>query len=367
MKIFEEYTLGNIVLKNRMVMAPMTRSRAIDNIPNDLMAEYYSQRANAGLIITEGTSPSPNGLGYPRIPGVFNKAQVEGWKKVTSAVHDNGGKIFIQLMHTGRVSHPLNMPEGSEILAPSAVPLDGEMYTDQEGLKSYPRPKEMTPQDVEQTIKEYVEAAKNSIESGFDGVELHGANGYLIEQFLNPGTNMRNDKYGGSIENRCRFAVEIASEVAAAIGSDKTAIRLSPYGTNSGMTSKYDGIKETYVYLAQQLAKIGLVYIHLVDHSSLGNPDVPQEIKNNISRAFGGTMIESGGLNLQNANEIIERGQADLVAFARKYLANPDLANRFKNGLALNEPVMETFYTPGDKGYTDYPVSTERTQTVRKF
>lgn len=365
MKIFEEFQLGNITLKNRIVMAPMTRSRAIDNIPNDLMAEYYSQRADAGLIITEGTSPSPNGLGYPRIPGVFNKAQVEGWKKVTSAVHAKGGKIFVQLMHTGRVSHPLNMPEGSKIIAPSAVPLDGEMYTDQEGLKSYPRPNVMTPEEVKHAIKEYVEAAKNSIEAGFDGVELHGANGYLIEQFLNPATNMRDDEYGGNIENRCRFAIEVAKEVALAIGGDKTGIRLSPYGANSGMTPKYDGVKETYGYLAQQLAKIGLVYIHLVDHSSMGSPEVPQEIKNNISRAFGGTMIASGGLNLESASELVERGQADLVAFARKYLANPDLVYRFKNSIDLNEPVMETFYTPGEKGYTDYPVASEQRQTAQ--
>ncbi|NEN24720.1 alkene reductase [Cryomorpha ignava] len=364
MKIFEEYQLGNIALKNRIVMAPMTRSRAVDNIPNELMAEYYGQRANAGLIITEGTSPSPNGLGYPRIPGVFNKAQVEGWKKVTSAVHEKGGKIFLQIMHTGRVSHPLNMPEGAVIIAPSAVPLDGEMYTDQEGLKSYPRAKVMTPVDVKDAIKEYIAAAKNSIEAGFDGVELHGANGYLIEQFLNPGTNMRNDEYGGNIENRCRFAIEVAKGVALEIGGNKTAIRLSPYGANSGMTPKYDSVKETYVYLAQQLAKIGLVYIHLVDHSSMGNPEVPQEIKNNISRAFGGTMILSGGLNFELANEIIERGQGDLVAFARKYLANPDLVYRFKNEIELNEPILETFYTPGEKGYTDYPVATEKHQTA---
>ena len=365
MKIFEEYQLGPITLKNRIVMAPMTRSRAINNIPNELMAEYYGQRANAGLIITEGTSPSPNGLGYPRIPGVFNKEQVEGWKKVTSAVHANGGKIFLQIMHTGRVSHPLNMPKGSEILAPSAVPLDGEMYTDQEGLKSYPRPNVMTPENVQNAIKEHVEAAKNGIEAGFDGIELHGANGYLIEQFLNPGTNLRDDEYGGSIENRCRFAIEIAKGVAAAIGADKTAIRLSPYGANSGMTPKYDTVKETYVYLAQQLAKIGLAYIHLVDHSSLGNPEVPQEIKNNISRAFGGTIIASGGLNLKSANDILEQGQAQLVAFARYYIANPDLEFRFKNGIALKTPNTETFYTAGKEGYTDYAFA-ENARVERK-
>ena len=367
MKIFEEYQLGQIRLKNRIVMAPMTRSRAINNIPNDLMSEYYSQRADAGLIITEGTSPSPNGLGYPRIPGIFSKEQVDGWKKVTSAVHGKGGKIFLQIMHTGRVSHPFNMPEGAEILCPSAVHLDGEMYTDREGLKSYPLPRIMTSVDIAHAIKEHVEAAENAIEAGFDGVELHGANGYLIEQFLNPATNMRTDEYGGNIENRCRFAVEIAKEVANAIGGDKTGMRLSPYGTNSGMTSKYPGIKETYVYLAQQLAKAGLVYIHLVDHSSMGAPEVPQEIKNSIARGFGGTIIASGGLGAESANDIVERGQAQLVAFARKYLSNPDLVYRFKNGIKLNEPDMQTFYTPGEKGYTDYSVETDQAQTLGKW
>lgn len=348
-------------------MAPMTRSRAINNIPNDLMSEYYSQRTDAGLIITEGTAPSPNGLGYPRIPGVFSKEQIEGWKKVTSAVHEKGGKIFLQLMHTGRVSHPFNMPEGAEVICPSDVPLAGEMFTDQEGLKSYPRPRAMTIADINQAISEYVKAAENAVEAEFDGVELHGANGYLIEQFLNPASNMRTDNYGGNIENRCRFAVEVANKVSNAIGGDKTGIRLSPYGANAGMQSKYDGIKETYVYLAQQLAKAKLVYIHLVDHSSIGAPEVPQEIKNSIATAFGGTMIASGGFELESANDLVERGQAQLVAFARKFLSNPDLVYRFKNGLELNEPDPKTFYTPGEKGYTDYSVQNDQTQTLGKW
>ena len=359
MNLFEEYKLGNITLNNRIIMAPLTRSRAIDNIPNDLMAEYYAQRAGAGLIITEGTSPSPNGLGYPRIPGIFSAEQVAGWKKVTNAVHSKGGKIFLQIMHTGRVSHPLNMPDSAEVLAPSAVPLDGEMYTDQEGLKSYPRAKEMSPEDVENAINEYVTASKNAIEAGFEGVELHGANGYLIEQFLNPSTNLRNDKYGGNIENRCRFAIEIAERVTREIGADKTGIRLSPYGAFNGMTPSYDTLDETYTYLSQKLGKLGVIYIHVVDHSSMGTPEVPQEIKNKIARAFGGTTIASGGLDKEKAIEAIDQEFGDLVAFGRKFLANPDLVYRLKNDIQLNEPNPDTFYTPGKKGYTDYTFAKE--------
>ena len=363
MKIFEEFQLGNITLKNRIVMAPMTRCRAVHNIPNELMAEYYAQRADAGLIISEGTAPSINGLGYARMPGIFTDEQIEGWKKVTEAVHNKGGKIFLQIMHTGRVSHPLNMAKGAEILAPSAIPLDGELYTDQEGLKSFPIAKVMTEKDIENTIAEYVLAAKNAITAGFDGVELHGANGYLIEQFINPGTNIRNDKYGGSIENRCRFALEVAEGVARQIGGHRTGMRISPYGSYKGVTPVYDTINETNTYLSQKLGKIGLVYMHIVDHSSTGTPDVPQEIKNKISRAFGGTMIDSGGLGFEKANESLERGFGDLVAFARIFLANPDLVYRFKNSLELNEPIKETFYTPGAKGYTDYAFA-EKTPVV---
>lgn len=210
MKLFSSYKLGGLELKNRIVMAPMTRSRAIDNIPNDLMAEHYGQRADAGLIITEGTAPSANGLGYARIPGAYNDAQVEGWKLVTQAVHDKGGKIFLQLMHCGRVSHPANMEAGTEIVAPSALALEGEtMWTDSEGMQPYPVPKAMTAEDIEQAKNEYVHAAQNAIAAGFDGVELHGANGYLIDQFLNTASNKRTDQYGGSTEVPLRTAPDL--------------------------------------------------------------------------------------------------------------------------------------------------------------
>lgn len=354
MKLLEQYQLGNLTLKNRAVMAPLTRCRAIDNIPNQLMATYYGQRAEAGLIITEGTAPSANGLGYARIPGIYNQAQVDGWKLVTDAVHAKGGAIFIQLMHTGRVSHPLNMAEGTEVLAPSALALEGEkMYTDQEGPQPYPTPKAMTEADVQETIEAYVTAAKNAVAAGFDGVELHGANGYLIEQFLNPHANQRDDKWGGTAENRNRFAMEVAAAVAAAIGADKTGIRLSPYGAFNGVRA-FDGVDAQYEALATELGKLGLVYIHLVDHSAMGAPEVPVSIKETIAKAFGGTMIASGGLDKQSAEKALTDGVGHLVAFGRPYLANPDLLKRFKADLELNQPDYNTFYTPGEKGYTDY-------------
>lgn len=356
MKLFTSYKLGGLELANRIVMAPMTRSRAIANIPNDLMAEYYRQRASAGLIITEGTAPSPNGLGYPRIPGIFNEMQVAGWKKVTDAVHQGGGKIFIQLMHTGRVSHPLNQPEGAEVLAPSSVKLDGEMYTDQEGPKPYPTPRAMTEQEILTAQDEYVKASKLAIEAGFDGVELHGANGYLIEQFINTATNKRTDSYGGSIENRTRFAIETARKVAAAIGAEKTAMRISPYGVFSGMEI-YDDLDATYEYLAKELGKLKLVYIHMVDHSAMGAPEVPQKVKDTVREAFGGTFISSGGLDKKSAEEVLQNGQGDLVAFGRPFISNPDLVYRLEHDIELAQPDHNTFYTPGEEGYTTYPVA----------
>jgi len=359
MKLNSKYTLGSTELKNRIVMSPMTRSRAIDNIPNDLMMEYYSQRADGGLLITEGTAPSANGLGYPRIPGIYNKAQIEGWKKVTDAVHQKGAKIFLQLMHTGRCSHPGNMETGTEILAPSPVALDGQMYTDKSGLQNYPVPKEMTLEDIGQAQREFVQAAKNAITAGFDGVEIHGANGYLVDQFINTASNKRTDEYGGSIENRSRFAIETAQQVAKAIGPEKTGIRLSPCGAFNGM-ELFENMEDTYQFLAEELGKIKLAYIHVVDHSAMGAPEVTDSVKSKIRNAFGGTIIASGGLDKQKAEAILTEGKGDLVAFGRPYLANPDLVYRLVNDLKLNVPDYDTFYTPGPKGYTDYPVSEQK-------
>jgi len=355
-KLLSVYKLGDIDLKNRVVMSPMTRSRAIGNVPNEIMAEYYRQRSGAGLIITEGTSPSPNGLGYSRIPGIFSKPQVEGWKKITSAVHKNGGKIFIQFMHTGRIGHALNLPEGGRILAPSAVKAAGKMWTDSKQLQEFPVPEEMTSDDIIQTKQEFVNAAKNSISAGFDGVELHGANGYLLEQFQSPVSNTRTDNYGGSIENRSRFVLEVAGAVADAIGKEKTSIRLSPYGVASGM-SHYPEIDATYNYLAEKLDKIGIVYIHLVDHSYMGAPPVPLALKKQIRSIFKNTVILSGGYDMERAETDLNSGLGDLVAFGRPFISNPDLVERFRNGWPLSKnPDSSLFYSPGEKGYTDYPV-----------
>jgi N-ethylmaleimide reductase len=223
--LLNPYKLGNIELKNRIVMAPMTRSRAMSNIPNELMAEFYGQRAAAGLIITEGTSPSPNGLGYARIPGIFSGVQIEGWKKITNVVHAKGGKIFVQLMHTGRISHSANMLESAKIIAPSPVKPAGQMWTDALGLQDYPVPTAMDIEEIKHTKQEYISAGTNAIEAGFDGIELHGANGYLLEQFLSPVSNIRNDSYGGSIENRCRFLLEVVGGAVEAVGKWKVGIR----------------------------------------------------------------------------------------------------------------------------------------------
>lgn len=352
--LLENYTLRNLQLKNRMVMAPLTRCRAIDNIPNDLMAEYYAQRAGAGLIISEGTAPSPNGLGYARIPGIYSEEQIKGWKKVTDAVHQKQGKMFLQLMHTGRVSHPDNMPSGSKIVAPSAVALDGQMYTDENGMQDYPLANPMDASEIEQAKNEYVQAAKNAMKAGFDGVELHAANGYLMNQFLSPITNKRTDEYGGSVANRLKFVLTTAQMVVTAIGSDKTGIRISPYGVFSGM-GKFESIDETYITLVKELNKIGLLYVHLVDHSSMGTPEVPEKIKNALRREFSSDFILSGGYDDDRAEKELNEDKGDLVAFGRSFLANPDLPYRFKEGIELNEPEEDTFYTPGKKGYTDYP------------
>jgi N-ethylmaleimide reductase len=354
-QLFAKTTLGSLSLKNHLVMAPMTRSRAIGNIPNELMAEYYAQRASAGLIITEGTSPSPNGLGYPRIPGIFSAAQVAGWKRITDVIHAKGAKMFIQFMHCGRVGHALNLPAGARILAPSAVRADGEMYTDAEGMKPHPTPQALTEADIKTAIEEFVQAAKNAMAAGFDGIELHGANGYLLEQFIRPNSNQRTDRYGGSIENRARFVLEVSDAVIKAIGKDKVGIRLSPFGVFNDMPL-YDAMEADYTYLAQQLNLRGLAYIHLVDHSSMGAPPVPASMKTALRNVFKGKLILSGGYDAARAESDLAAGKCDLVAVGKPFLANPDLVTRWKTGAALNAPDMNTFYTPGANGYTDYPV-----------
>ncbi len=353
--LFEPLVAASIQLANRSVMAPMTRSRAVEaNTPNALMAEYYGQRASAGLIITEGTSPSPNGLGYARIPGLFNDAQLRGWKAVTDAVHAKGGRIFVQLMHTGRVTHVANLPAGAEVLGPMAKACPGEMYTDLQGLQPHSIPRAMTATDIAHAVDEYAKSARLAIDAGFDGVELHAANGYLIEQFLNANVNQRRDAYGGSIEGRNRFALEVSRATAAAIGAHRVGIRLSPHGAFNS-TGAFPEVDAQYLALVQELSTLGLQYVHLLDHSALGAPSVPAELKSRLRAAFQGLFILAGGFDRASAERALEAGQADLIAFARPFLANPDLMERMRADAPLNAPDMATFYTPGPKGYTDYP------------
>ena len=353
--LFATFKTPSLQLSNRVVMSPLTRSRATqDNIPTALMAEYYGQRATAGLIITEGTSPSPNGLGYPRIPGLFNAAQVAGWKQVTDAVHSKGGKIVVQLMHTGRVTHLANLPAGAEVVGPSADICPGEMFTDAQGMKPHSTPKAMTQADITAAVSEYVRSAKLAIEAGFDGVELHAANGYLIEQFLNANVNKRTDAYGGSIEGRNRFALEVARATVAAIGADKVGMRMSPHGVLGG-TGTFPEVDAQYLALTDALSALGLAYIHVLDHSALGTPPVPEETKKALRAAFKGTFILAGGFDRARAEAALTEGRADLIAFGRPFIANPDWVARMQGGAASNELDMSTFYTPGPKGYTDYP------------
>jgi N-ethylmaleimide reductase len=351
--LFSSWKLGKIPLKNRVVMSPMTRSRSPGNVPGPIVATYYAQRAEAGLIVTEGTSPSPNGLGYARIPGLFSPQQVQGWRQVTDAVHKAGGRIFVQLMHTGRVSHPLNMSQGARILAPSAVALQGKMWTDASGEQPYPVPQSMTEAEIKTTIEEYRRSSELAVEAGFDGVELHGANGYLIDQFLNLASNQRADAWGGSIQNRIRFAIEVARRACKAIGPDRVGIRLSPYGVFNGMTSD-PAIEDTFEILAAEIARLGLAYIHVVDHSSMGAPEVKPSVKQKIRAKFEGTVILAGGYDRERAESDLAAKKADLIAFGRPFISNPQLVAKLRTGAPLSPADQATFYTPGEKGYTDY-------------
>jgi len=352
--IFSNARIGDLLLKNRIVMAPMTRCRCTGNIPNDLVVKYYSQRAEAGLIITEGTSPSDNGLGYARIPGLFMMDHVHAWKKVTDAVHAAGSRIFVQLMHCGRVAHPDNMPSGVEILAPSPVALtEGTMWTDQSGMQPYPAPEEMTEHDIQCTIEEYAHSAGLAMEAGFDGVEIHGANGYLVDQFLNTASNHRTDQWGGHLANRIRFAVEVTKAVAKKIGAQKVGIRLSPFGAFNGM-QKDSHMEDTFERLAQELQKIGILYIHIVDHSSQGAPEVPPSVKKKIRDNFKGTVILSGGYDAKRAEHDLSEKKGDLFAFGRPFISNPHLVSKLKHKTPLVKADDKTFYTPGEQGYTDY-------------
>ena len=350
-KMLSAYDKKGFSLKNHIVMSPMTRSRAINNVPNSLIAEYYKQRSGAGLIITEGTAPAPEALGYPRIPGIFSEKQTEAWKEITAAVHENNSKIFIQLMHTGRIGHTHNLPDGLQLVSASDKTAAGQIYTDQAGLQDHTQPQALTKDGIKGIINSFVNASKNAVTAGFDGIEFHGANGYLLEQFLNPNVNDRTDEYGGSIENRSRIIIELAEEVSQAIGKDKVGIRLSPFST-LGDLAAYDEqeVHKTYAHLAEKLNEIGINYLHIGVNAA-----IPQEVFDSIRNNFSNTIILSNGLTPETAEEALDAGFANLVAFGRAFLANPDFVARIEKGAELNEPDYNTFYTADAKGYTDYP------------
>ncbi len=353
--LFTPTQLGNISLKNRVVMAPLTRSRAVENnTPNSLMATYYTQRADAGLIITEGTSPSPNGLGYARIPGLFNDAHVQGWRLVTDAVHAKGGKIVVQLMHTGRVGNKLNLPSGAEVLSPSSETCPGEIWTDVQGNLPHTAPRAMSEEDIKTVIREYANAAGLAIDAGFDGVELHGANGYLLEQFMNANVNYRSDVYGGTIDGRNRLVLEVVRATVEEIGSERVGIRLSPHGAFNS-TGAFAGVDEQYIALMKALSSLGMMYVHVLDHSAMGAPAVSAKLKADMRAAFGGKLILAGGFDAARAAQSLAEHPDDLIAFGRSFIANPDLVARMRQNAPLNTPNPDTFYTPAAEGYIDYP------------
>lgn len=356
MKLLESTKLGNLTLSNKMVMAPMTRCRAVGNKANELIATYYQQRSTAGLIITEGTSPSPNGLGYAFIPGIYSQEQVDTWKQVTSAVHEQGGKIFLQIMHTGRISVKANMPEGAVVLAPSAVKASGQMWS-QEGMLEHDTPTEMTKEDIQNAIQEYVQSAKNAIESGFDGIELHSANGYLLNQFLSTNANLRTDEYGGSYENRARFVIEVAKAVVDVIGSNRVGIKLSPGVTFNDMEVK--DASSLYPYLVKKLSELNLVFLDVVRVPNWEKSEEGFDVLSVFRELYKGTIIIGGGFTKDEGEALLESGKVDLIAYGNYFISNPDLPERFKLNAELAPARQDLFYVPVQEGYTDYQTLTK--------
>jgi N-ethylmaleimide reductase len=354
MSLLSPYKMGDLAFRNRMVMAPMTRCRAIGgNVPGPLAVTYYSQRVSAGLIITEGSQVNPQGVGFNRTPGIHSPEQVAGWKKVTAAVHDSGGNIFLQLWHVGRMSHP-DYLGGKMPVAPSAIPVMEEIHTPT-GKEKIPVPLALSSVEIPDIVNQFREGAKNAREAGFDGVEIHGANGYLLDQFLRDGSNRRTDNYGGSLENRMRLPLEVARAVSGEWEPDRVGYRLSPHFSLHGM-SDTDPVT-TFSSLAQELGRAGIGYIHLVEPvgGRLGMTPPGELMAPRIRANFNGTLMLNGGYDAHSGNGVIESGLADLVSFGIPFLANPDLPDRFRKNVPLNREDPSTFYTGEEKGYTDYP------------
>lgn len=359
--LFEKISFGSIELKNRLVMAPLTRMRSSQpgNVPNALMATYYSQRATAGLIVSEATQVSQQGQGYPGTPGIHSPEQTEGWKLVTSAVHQAGGKIVAQLWHVGRISHRSHQPGGALPVAPSAIKPAGGTFSADWQQVAFETPRALETAEISEIVGDYRKAAQNAKDAGFDGVEVHGANGYLLDQFLQDGSNHRKDQYGGSIENRSRFLLEVVDAVASVWGTDKIGVRLSPYGTFNDMNDS-DPVA-LFTYVLAELSQRSIAYVHLIEprSSGAGGGDVVVENVPDTAvvfrQAFKGMLLSAGGYTPDSAKEVVAAGLADAVAFGRFYISNPDLPRKIKEGIPLLPYDRSTFYGGGERGYTDYP------------
>ena len=356
MKLLSSYQLGPYELKNRMVMAPMTRNRAgRGNAPQPMNALYYAQRAGAGLIITEAAQVSPQGLGYPDMPGIYSPEQIAGWRLVTDLVHKRGGVIFLQLFHCGRISHPSLQPGGATPVAPSAIKPKGEAMT-YRGPRPFVEPRALKTEEIPEIVEQFRRGTENAREAGFDGVELHAANGYLIDQFLRDGTNQRRDQYGGEVNNRARFLLEVTEAVINVMGDGRVGVHISPENPFNDM---YDSNSESlFSHLAEGLNRFPLAYLHVVEidlSNSAAFNGALNPITQKVRGIFKGTYMTNGGYDRNMAERVLERGDADLVSFGRLFLANPDLPERFSKDVPLNEPNPNTFYGGDEKGYTDYP------------
>ncbi|HGL6715160.1 alkene reductase [Burkholderia contaminans] len=347
-QLFTPVRVGRYTLENRLVMAPMTRSRAaVDGTPGEWAAEYYAQRSSLGLIVSEGTQPSDDGQGYLTTPGIYTDAHVAGWKAISDRVHARGGRLFIQLMHVGRMSHPDNTSHHRQGVAPSAIAPNAPMFT-MKGMQDIPAPRALTTEEVRATVNDFRLAARRAIEAGADGVEIHGANGYLIQQFFAPNANTRTDAYGGSIENRVRFAIEVATAIADEIGADRTAIRVSPGNTLGGLDEREEG-PDLYRHLATELDRLGLAYLHVMHQGD-------EALLADLRARWSGTLIlNRPGRTRDAIGTDVTSGLADLEAYGQMVLANPDFVTRVKTGAPMNDARRETFFGGDARGYVDYP------------
>ncbi|MDJ0899561.1 MAG: alkene reductase [Xenococcus sp. MO_188.B8] len=362
--LFSSFQLGSLSLPHRIIMAPLTRMRAgAGNVPQPINAQYYAQRASAALIISEATQISPQGVGYPYTPGIHSSEQIAGWKLVTQAVHDRGGLIFLQLWHVGRVSHPSLQPNGALPVAPSAIAPEG-MAATYEGEKPFVVPRALETAEIPEIVEQYRQAAQNAMKAGFDGVEIHSANGYLLDEFLQDGSNQRSDRYGGSIANRARFLIEVTEAVTSVWGGDRVGVRLSPSSTFMSMQDSNP--QALFGYVGKELNRFSLAYLHIVEPRIQGDKNIEDD-SNGLGvkffrPIFQGTLITAGGYTRDMGNSVLASGNADLVAYGRLFIANPDLPERFKLDASLNPYDRSTFYTQKEQGYIDYPTLSETQQ-----